>query len=117
MIRHLNGTSIETSERGISGTPDWTGAVRVLHHAAIKPVFGLGIIEELSRHGYRLGPGTIYPLLRSLERRGSLESEVSHTEGGRRRICYTATRAGRIALDAARSKVKELCRELFSPEK
>jgi len=95
------------------------GLVRlhVLHHAALSPVFGLGIIAELSRHGYRLGPGTIYPLLRSLERRGWLKSEVSHTDLGRRRICYTATRSGRIALDATRSKVEELHRELFSSKR
>ena len=56
--------------------------LRVLHHAAIKPVFGLGIIEELSRHAYRLGPGTIYPLLRSLARKMKSACCVSLPENG-----------------------------------
>src|ERR1700751_5832158 len=85
--------------------------VHVLHHAAQEPVFGQGMIEELSRHGYRLGPGTIYPLLHSLERRGWLNSIASLVEG-RRRKCYTATRAGRAALKDARTYVCELFMEI-----
>lgn len=47
----------------------YAGLIRlhVLHHAAIEPIFGLGIIEELRRHGYELSPGTLYPLLHGLE--------------------------------------------------
>jgi DNA-binding PadR family transcriptional regulator len=85
--------------------------VHVLHHAAQEPVFGKGMIEELGRHGYRLGPGTIYPLLHSLERRGWLISTASLVEG-RRRKCYTATRAGRAALKDARAYVCELFMEI-----
>ncbi len=35
----------------------YIGLVRlhVLHHAAEEPVFGLGMIQELGRHGYKLG--------------------------------------------------------------
>lgn len=43
--------------------------LHILHHAAEKPVFGLGIIEELQRHGYELSAGTVYPMLHGLERR------------------------------------------------
>ena len=35
--------------------------LHILHHASEKPVFGLGIIEELQRHGYELSAGTVYP--------------------------------------------------------
>ena len=89
--------------------------VHVLHHAAQEPVFGQGMIEELGRHGYRLGPGTIYPLLHSLERRGWLNSTVSLVKG-RRRKCYTATRAGRAALKDARPYVCELFMEISEDE-
>jgi DNA-binding PadR family transcriptional regulator len=85
--------------------------VHVLHHAAQEPIFGQGMIEELGRHGYRLGPGTIYPLLHSLERRGWLKSEPRLVEGRRRR-CYTATRAGRAALKDAHTYVCELFLEI-----
>jgi DNA-binding PadR family transcriptional regulator len=29
------------------------------------------MIEELRRHGYRISPGTLYPMLHALERKGS----------------------------------------------
>ena len=42
--------------------------LHILHHAVEGPIFGLGMAEELARHGYRISPGTIYPLLHGLER-------------------------------------------------
>jgi DNA-binding PadR family transcriptional regulator len=90
------------------------GLVRlhVLHHAAEEPIFGLGIIAELGRHGYRLGPGTIYPLLHGMERRGWLRTGIALVDG-RRRKTYSVTRAGRRALENAREKVRELFEEMF----
>src|SRR5580693_4889951 len=87
----------------------YIGLVRlhVLHHAAEEPIFGLGITQELGRHGYRLGPGTIYPLLHAMERRGWLRSR-HHQANGRVRKLYSATRAGRSALAQARVQVREL---------
>ncbi len=41
--------------------------VHVLHHAAHEPIYGVAMIAELARHGYELSPGTLYPLLHSLE--------------------------------------------------
>lgn len=46
--------------------------LHVLHHAALAPVFGLGMVEELARNGYRISPGTLYPLLHRLEKKGYL---------------------------------------------
>jgi hypothetical protein len=53
-----------------------SGLVRlfILHHASRTPVFGLEIIEDLARRGYRLSAGTLYPLLHSMERSGYLRS-------------------------------------------
>lgn len=31
--------------------------VHILHHAAEEPIYGLGMIEELGRHGYEISPG------------------------------------------------------------
>lgn len=47
----------------------YSGLIRlhILHHACEEPIFGLGMIEELGRHGYRLSAGTIYPMLHRLE--------------------------------------------------
>lgn len=92
----------------------YIGLVRlhVLHHAAEEPIFGLGMIEELGRHGYRLGPGTIYPLLHSMERRGWLRADHKIVKGRKRKI-YAATAAGQNALKLARIRVSELYDEMF----
>jgi len=95
----------------------YSGLIRlhILHHAAEKPVYGLWIIEELARHGYRLSAGTLYPLLHSLERRGMLRS-TDQRQGRRLRRLYRITPAGRRALRTAKQKVKELFGELFESE-
>ena len=48
--------------------------LHVLHHAVKEPVYGLAMIEELARHGYKLSAGTLYPILHGLEERGYLTS-------------------------------------------
>jgi DNA-binding PadR family transcriptional regulator len=73
------------------------------------------MIEELARHGYRLSPGTLYPLLDGLEKKGLLRSSRLLGEGRFRRI-YRATPAGRKALKTAKLRVKELFGELFEDE-
>jgi PadR family transcriptional regulator len=61
----------------------YSGLIRlhVLHHACQEPIFGVGIIEELGRHGYRLSPGTLYPLLHGLEEKGYLRSSEERGAG------------------------------------
>jgi DNA-binding PadR family transcriptional regulator len=86
--------------------------LHILHHAAQEPVFGLWLIEELRRHGYRIGPGTLYPMLHGLERRGLLRSSVER-DGSAARRRYAATAKGRRALARAKVKVKELFGEIF----
>lgn len=95
----------------------FSGLIRlhVLHHACDEPIFGLGMIEELARHGYRLSPGTLYPLLDGLEQKGLLRSSRRLVDGRFRRV-YRATPAGRKALKTAKHRVKELFGELFEDE-
>jgi PadR family transcriptional regulator, regulatory protein PadR len=92
----------------------YSGLIRlhVLYHAAKEPIFGLWIIEELGRHGYKLSPGTLYPILHGLERKGYLRSTVKRA-GRQVRRFYKATPAGKKALVAAKIKVRELVGELF----
>ncbi len=94
-----------------------SGLIRlhILHHACHEPIFGLGMIEELGRHGYRLSPGTLYPIMHSLEEKGLLRSKEENVAGKIRRI-YRATPAGRRALKIAKQKVRELFGELFEEE-
>jgi DNA-binding PadR family transcriptional regulator len=85
--------------------------IHVLVHAAHEPVFGLAMMEELRHHGYRIGPGTMYPLLHGLERNGLLKSALINA-GGRQRRVYRITRMGKRALEKAKVKVDELRKEL-----
>jgi DNA-binding PadR family transcriptional regulator len=85
--------------------------LHVLLHAAQEPIFGLAMMHELGRHGYRVGPGTLYPLMHGLEHAGLLKSGLLRVEGRRRRI-YRITPAGKRALEKAREKVDELHHEL-----
>ena len=89
--------------------------LHILHHASKGSVFGLWFIEELGRHGYKLSPGTLYPLLHGLERKGYLQS-TNERSGKRLRRMYQATPLGRKALLAARQKVSELFGELLEDE-
>jgi len=92
----------------------YSGLIRlhVLHHAVEEPIFGLGMVEELARHGYQISPGTLYPLLHSLEKKGYLRSTEQRNGKSLRKV-YRATPQGKTALAAAKSKVRELFRELI----
>jgi PadR family transcriptional regulator len=89
--------------------------LHILHHSAQEPIFGLWIIEELQRHGYRIGPGTLYPILHGLEERGLLRSS-SQRDGRTVRRMYSATAQGRRTLRRAKGKVRELFGEIFEDE-
>jgi PadR family transcriptional regulator PadR len=91
----------------------YSGLIRlhVLHHAVQEPIFGLGMMEELGRHGYKVSPGMFYPLLHSMEKKGLLRSSPGRTRNDRR--VYRATAEGRKALAAAKQRVQELFSELF----
>lgn len=113
-IRHKNNSSAEQPSIKVRNQEIYIGLVRlhVMHHAAAEPIFGLGMIQELGRHGYSLGPGTMYPLLHGLEKRGWLRVSQKLVEG-RRRKTYTATAAGRRVLKMAREQVRQLYEEMF----
>jgi len=86
--------------------------IHVLYHAVREPVFGLGIIEEMGRHGYRLSAGTLYPILHGMEKDGLLRSRQNQIKNHFRRV-YRATPQGRRVLKAAKMTVQELLGELL----
>ena len=95
----------------------YAGLVRlhVLHHASKEPVYGLAMIEELGRHGYKMSPGTLYPILHGLEKKGYLLSTLERAGKSGRRV-YTITEAGDAALQGTKHKVRELFGELFEDD-
>lgn len=86
--------------------------VHVLYHASKEPVFGVEMLRELRRHGYRLSPGTLYPLLHRMQKEGLLTCESTIVKGKVRKY-YTASKKGRRALEQARKKIRELVVEVL----
>ena len=86
--------------------------LHLLHHAAARPIYGFSMIEELAGRGYKLSPGTLYPILHGLEKKGYLRSNERRLGRTARRM-YRITPSGRCALEDAKSKVCELFGEMF----
>jgi PadR family transcriptional regulator PadR len=89
-----------------------TGFIRlhILHHAAEHEIYGQWMIEELGRHGYKLSPGTLYPLLHGMERKGYLRSRKEHP-GRTARTLYRVTPLGKKGLALAKTRVLEFTGE------
>ena len=85
--------------------------LHILYHAAREEVYGVGLIEELGRHGYRLSPGTLYPTLAKMERLGLLTCE-SRTVNHKQRKYYRITPAGLEQLERVKVKIMELYKEI-----
>jgi PadR family transcriptional regulator, regulatory protein PadR len=81
--------------------------LHILHHASKEEFYGQWMIHELARHGYTLSPGTLYPMLHSLERSGYLKSREERLGRTFRRV-YRATALGREANKIAKIQVREL---------
>jgi len=89
--------------------------LHVLHHASEEPIYGLWLIEELAEHGYKVSPGTLYPLLHSLEESELLKSSNQLHEGKIRRY-YRITSNGQRQLKKAKLQLMELLGEILSKE-
>jgi DNA-binding PadR family transcriptional regulator len=89
--------------------------LHILHHASEKPVYGLWLIEELAEHGYKISPGTLYPLLHVMESAGLLRNRQTIFNGKVRKY-YSITPKGKRHLRRAKRQVGELIQEVFSSE-
>jgi DNA-binding PadR family transcriptional regulator len=86
--------------------------VHILHHAAEEAVVGQWILAELRRHGHDVSPGTLYPLLKRMERNGWLRCETDPASGPRGRRYYHLTPRGAAVLRVLRDAVSELHHEV-----
>lgn len=84
--------------------------LHILHHAVEQEIYGQWMIDELSRHGYRLSPGTLYPMLHAMEQRGYLKSRKQRN-GRTTRKLYRATGLGRRGLALAKVRLREFTGE------
>lgn len=88
--------------------------IHILHHASLESIYGVEIIEELKRHGYKVGPGTIYPILHEMEWSGFLKSHRVNVDG-RIRIYYDITAEGHAMLEESKKCLRELVDEVLNP--
>lgn len=84
--------------------------IHILHHAAEQGVYGHWMLEELHRHGYRLSPGTLYPLLARMAQRGWLRAD--EPRGARDARVYRITPSGAAVLQRLRASLAELQHEV-----
>jgi DNA-binding PadR family transcriptional regulator len=89
--------------------------LHILHHASEQPVYGLWLIEELGHHGYKISPGTLYPVLHSMARSGLLKVTAS-ASNLRRRKYYAITPKGTRRLGRGKRQLSELVNEVFCEE-
>jgi PadR family transcriptional regulator, regulatory protein PadR len=82
--------------------------VHVLHHAAEGEVIGNWMLEELRHHGYDVSPGTLYPLLRRMEKNGWLTSTADAKRGPKAPRSYRITGDGREVLKIVHKQLREL---------
>ncbi len=86
--------------------------IHILHHAAEGPLVGQWMLKELRHHGYDVSPGTLYPLLRRMERHGWLHSEVEPGGGPHAPRGYHLTSEGQKVLDRMLAFLDELRGEI-----
>jgi len=86
--------------------------IHILYHASKEPIYGVEILEELGRHGYKLSPGTLYPTLHRLESEGYLYMQKRVVDGKVRKY-YAITEQGMAVLDESRKKITELVDEVL----
>ena len=85
--------------------------IHILHHAAEQGVYGQWMLEELRHHGYHLSPGTLYPMLARMAKRGWLRAAAPRRGDGGRRV-YKLTPKGAEVLKRIRRSLDELYREV-----
>jgi len=85
--------------------------IHILYHAAEpRGVYGQWMLDELNHHGYRVSPGTLYPILARMERHGWIRA----TEPKRSKTArvYRLTARGQAVLDRVRASLNELYGEV-----
>ncbi|MGB8990996.1 MAG: PadR family transcriptional regulator [Desulfobaccales bacterium] len=92
----------------------WQGLVRliILHQANLGPVYGGRLIKYFRSLGYEISPGSLYPLLHSLEKANFLHCRIRIFRG-RARKYYELTPEGQDCLEALRQEVRGIVREVI----
>ena len=84
----------------------------ILYHANKEPFYGSWLINELERHGYNIGPGTLYPWLNELLK-DEILSQTKQNINGKIRKYYKITPKGIKLLNELKKYLLELYSEIF----
>jgi PadR family transcriptional regulator, regulatory protein PadR len=79
--------------------------------------YGYSLVQQLEGQGLKLEPGTLYPLLRRLEKQGLLDSQWD-VDAGRPRRYYTLSASGRrvlVVMTAEWQNMADLMKKLLQP--
>jgi len=87
--------------------------LHILHHASQSLVYGLWMLEELGRHGYRLNASQLYPKFHRLERQG-LIGRRGKVVNSKLRKYYQITARGRRYWTSQKRRLIELVSEALS---
>jgi PadR family transcriptional regulator PadR len=87
--------------------------IHILHHADEQGVYGQWMLDELHRHGYRMSPGTLYPILSRMAAHGWLRAAAPKRSKAAR--IYRLTSRGQDVLNQIRESLDELYREVGGP--
>ena len=91
-----------------------TGFIKLyaLWRASRGETYGVEIMEEMRAHGFKVGPGSLYPILHKLLE----ERDVTVTNrlvNGKIRKCYRATRKGQEEAEEVIERLSFLLRKVF----
>jgi PadR family transcriptional regulator PadR len=91
-----------------------TGFVKLyaLWRASRGETFGVEIMEEMRALGFKVGPGTLYPILHKLREERDL-TVANRVVRGKIRKCYRATNKGRKEAEEVIERLSFLLRKVF----
>lgn len=84
----------------------------VLHQASLGPIYGSRLSKYFRTLGYEISPGSLYPMLHSLEKANLLQCRIKIFKG-RARKYYELTPEGKGCLEALRQRVRGIVREVI----
>jgi len=76
-----------------------------------EPEYGYSLVQKLEEKGMPIEAGTLYPLLRRLEKQKLLESQWDTTESRPRKF-YTISAEGKVVYDALKSEWLSMAEQL-----
>ena len=91
--------------------PQGTVDLLILKTVALEPQHGCAIterIEQITKDVLSIKPGSLYPALHRIERRGWIKAKWGTSENNRRAKYYELTKSGRMQLEAEESDWRKL---------